>query len=313
MVHNINSRYSITFDDVLLSPDYSEIKPKDTNTSIKLSNLQLHIPIISSAMDTVTESKMAIGMALQGGIGVVHRNTSIPLQAKEIQKVKNYKISKNQANRGAVDSSGKLLVGGATGVENNAYDRMLALLDAGADGIFVDVAHAHTKTTIDFIKKAKKKLKQIPLIVGNIATKEAALALIKVGVDAIKVGIGPGSICTTRIVTGVGVPQLSAIIDVFSVANKYKIPVIADGGIKTSADIAKAIAGGASVCMVGSLLAGTDESPGKKLKIKDKYYKSYRGMGSIGAMQRGSFDRYSQEETKNKNKLVAEGVEGMVP
>ena len=313
MVHNINSRYSITFDDVLLSPDYSEIKPKDTNTSIKLSNLQLHIPIISSAMDTVTESKMAIGMALQGGIGVVHRNSSIPLQAKEIQKVKNYKISKNQANRGAVDSSGKLLVGGATGVEDNAYDRMLALLDAGADGIFVDVAHAHTKTTIDFIKKAKKKLKQIPLIVGNIATKEAALALIKVGVDAIKVGIGPGSICTTRIVTGVGVPQLSAIIDVFSVANKYKIPVIADGGIKTSADIAKAIAGGASVCMVGSLLAGTDESPGKKLKIKDKYYKSYRGMGSIGAMQRGSFDRYSQEETKNKNKLVAEGVEGMVP
>ena len=312
MVHSINSKYSITFDDVLLSPSYSEIKPKDTDTSIKLSNLQLKIPIISSAMDTVTESQMAIEMALQGGLGVIHRNMDISLQAKKILKVKKYRVSKIQSNKSAVDASGKLLVGGAIGVENNSYQRMLALIESGVDAIFVDVAHGHTKTSLDFVKKVKKKLKNIPLIVGNIATKEAASALIKAGVNVVKVGIGPGSICTTRVVTGVGVPQLSAIIDVYKVASKFKIPVIADGGIKTSADIAKAIAGGATACMIGSLLAGTDESPGKLLKIKGSAYKSYRGMGSIGAMQRGSFDRYSQEETKNKNKLVAEGVEGMV-
>lgn len=312
MVLNINSKYSITFDDILLSPSYSEIKPKDTDTSINLANLKLKIPIISSAMDTVTESKMAVGMALQGGLGVIHRNMDIFLQAKEILKVKKFRVSNLQASQSALDDFGRLLVGGAIGVENNAYDRMLALIQSEADAVFVDVAHAHTKTSLDFVKKAKKKLGKIPLIVGNIATKKAAQALIKVGANALKVGIGPGSICTTRVVTGVGVPQLSAIIDVYKVANKYRIPIIADGGIKTSADIAKAIAGGATACMIGSLLAGTDESPGKLLKIKGNIYKSYRGMGSIGAMQGGSFDRYSQEETKNKNKLVAEGVEGMV-
>jgi len=312
MVHSINSKYSITFDDVLLSPSYSEIKPKDANTSIQISSLNLKLPIISSAMDTVTENKMAIGMALQGGLGVIHRNMDISIQAKEIQKVKKFRVSKLPINKSAVDVFGRLLVGGAVGVENNAFNRMLALIHSEVDAIFVDVAHAHTKTSLDFVKKTKKTLGKTPLIVGNIATKEAAQALIKAGVNAVKVGIGPGSICTTRVVTGVGVPQLSAIIDVYKVANSYKIPVIADGGIKTSADIAKAIAGGATACMIGSLLAGTDESPGKLLKIKGNTFKSYRGMGSIGAMQRGSFDRYSQEETKNKNKLVAEGVEGMV-
>ena len=313
MVHSINSKYSITFDDVLLSPSYSDIKPKDTSTAIQIASLNLKLPIISSAMDTVTESKMAKEMALQGALGVIHRNMNISMQVKEIQKVKKFRVSKLQANKSALDLFGRLLVGAAVGVENNAYDRMLALIQSDVDAIFVDVAHAHTKTSLNFVKKTKQKLGKIPLIVGNIATKEAAEALIKAGVNAVKVGIGPGSICTTRVVTGVGVPQLSAIIDVFKVANKFKIPVIADGGIKTSADIAKAIAGGATACMIGSLLAGTDESPGKLLKIKGNTYKSYRGMGSIGAMQRGSFDRYSQEETKNKNKLVAEGVEGMVP
>ena len=193
MVHNINSKYSITFDDILLSPSYSEIKPKNTDTSIKLSNLQLKIPIISSAMDTVTESQMAIGMALQGGLGVIHRNMDISLQAKKILKVKKYKVSKIQANKSVVDASGKLLVGGAIGVENNAYQRMIALIESGVDAIFVDVAHGHTKTSLDFVKKAKKKLKNIPLIVWNIATKEAASALIKAGVNVVKVGIGPGS------------------------------------------------------------------------------------------------------------------------
>lgn len=313
MVHSIRSRYSITFDDVLLSPCFSAVKPRDVVTSVKIANIDLNVPIISSAMDTVTESKMAIGMALCGGFGVIHRNMSIQEQVKEVQKVKRYKINKTASINPSLDDKGNLLVGAAVGVEKNALQRLLKLLEVGVDVVFIDVAHAHTKTTLDFIKIAKKKLKSTPLVAGNIATKEAAHALIKVGVDAIKVGIGPGSICTTRIITGVGVPQLSAIIDVFSVASKYKIPVIADGGIKTSGDIAKAIAGGATACMIGSLFAGTDESPGKKIKIKNSVYKKYRGMGSVGAMQRGSFDRYSQEETKDANKLVAEGVEGMVP
>ena len=313
MVHGINSIYSITFDDILLSPAFSNVKPKDVITSVNIGNFNLHVPIISAAMDTVTENKMAIGISLSGGLGVIHRNMSIKKQAKEIQKVKQYKVNNSLFLNPSLDNKKRLLVGAAIGVENNALPRLLKILEAEVDFVFIDVAHAHTKTTLDFIKIAKKKIKKIPLIVGNIATKEAALALIKLGVNGVKVGIGPGSICTTRVVTGVGVPQLSAIIDVYKVASKYKIPVIADGGIKTSADISKAISGGATACMIGSLLAGSDESPGKLLKIKGKKYKSYRGMGSIGAMQRGSFDRYSQEETKNKNKLVAEGVEGMVP
>ena len=313
MVHGINSIYSITFDDILLSPAFSNVKPKDVITSVNIGNFNLHVPIISAAMDTVTENKMAIGIALCGGLGVIHRNMSIEKQAKEIQKVKNYKLHNSSFSNSTLDKKKRLLVGAAIGVENNAMPRLIKILAAEVDIIFIDVAHAHTKTALDFIKIVKKKIKKTPLIVGNIATKEAALALIKLGVDGIKVGIGPGSICTTRVVTGVGVPQLSAIIDVYKVASKYKTPVIADGGIKTSADISKAIAGGATACMMGSLLAGADESPGKLLKIKGKKYKIYRGMGSIGAMQRGSFDRYSQEETRNKNKLVAEGVEGMVP
>ena len=313
MVHIISSKCLVTFDDVLLSPSYSNVKPKDVDTSIKISNFSLNIPIISSAMDTVTENKMAIGMSIFGGLGVIHRNMSVQKQLKEVKKIKTFKINKALFSHSSLDNNGRLLVGAAIGVENNALERLIYLLDIEVDIIFIDVAHAHTKTALDFVKIAKKKMKNTPLIVGNIATKEAALALINLGVDALKVGIGPGSICTTRIVTGVGVPQLSAIIDVCEVSSKYKIPVIADGGIKTSADIAKSIAGGATACMIGSLLAGTDESPGKLIKIKGRSFKAYRGMGSIGAMQRGSFDRYSQEETKNKDKLVAEGVEGMVP
>ncbi len=313
MVYKINTNYSVTFDDVLLSPAYSEIKPKDVITSTTLGNLKLHIPIISAAMDTVTENKMAINLSLNGGLGVIHRNMPIEKQSDEVLKVHNYKINKNLYKQVVTNSNNQIAVGAAIGVENNAYLRLQALLKAGVDIVFIDVAHAHTKTTLQFIDKAKKILKKIPLVVGNIATKKAAKDLINAGVDIIKVGIGPGSICTTRIVTGVGIPQLSAVMDTFEVAKKYKIPVIADGGIKTSGDIAKAIAGGASACMIGSLLAGTEESPGKLLSIKGKKYKSYRGMGSVGAMQKGSFDRYSQEETKNAKKLVAEGVEGMVP
>ena len=313
MDYRIYSKYSITFDDVLLSPGFSTIKPKDVITSISIGNIKLHIPIISAAMDTVTESKMSINLALNGGLGVIHRNMSIEKQAREVTKTHKQVFDKTIFNQATCNTKGQIAVGAAIGVENNAYLRLQELLKAGTDVIFIDVAHAHTKTTLDFIKKAKKILKKTPLVVGNIATKEAAKDLINEGVDVIKVGIGPGSICTTRIVTGVGIPQLSAVIDTYQVAKKYNIPVIADGGIKTSGDIAKAIAGGASACMIGSLLAGTDESPGKLINIKGKKFKSYRGMGSVGAMQKGSFDRYSQEETKNAEKLVAEGVEGMVP
>jgi len=312
MVFAINSNYSITFDDVLLSPEYSSVKPKDVVTSLNIGKIKLHIPIISAAMDTVTESKMAINMALNGGLGVIHRNMTIEKQVNEIKKVHKFLLDKKRYNKAIINSNNQIVVGASIGVENNAYIRLVELLKVGVDVVVIDVAHAHTKTTLKFIDKIKKLLKNTPLIVGNLATKKAARDLINAGVDAIKVGIGPGSICT-RVVTGVGIPQLSAIMDAYEVSKKYNIPLIADGGIKTSGDIAKAIAGGASACMIGSLLAGTKESPGKLLTIKGKKYKSYRGMGSVGAMQKGSFDRYSQEETKNAKKLVAEGVEGMVP
>ncbi len=268
MAYQINTNYSVTFDDVLLSPAYSEIKPKDVDTSITIGKVKLHIPILSAAMDTVTENKMAINLALHGGLGVIHRNMPIDKQASEVKKVHSFKVNAKKFQNAVINSNGQIAVGAAIGVENNAYLRLLELLKFGVDIVFIDV---------------------------------------------VKVGIGPGSICTTRVVTGVGIPQLSAVMETFQVAKKFKIPVIADGGIKTSGDIAKAIAGGASACMIGSLFAGTEESPGKLLTIKGKKFKSYRGMGSVGAMQKGSFDRYSQEETKNAKKLVAEGVEGMVP
>jgi IMP dehydrogenase len=210
------------------------------------------------------------------------------------------------------DDKGRLRVGAAIGVGDQEIERALELEKAGADILFIDTAHGHSKSVLEMVSKTKKRI-NIDIVVGNIATTEAALSLIDSGASAVKVGIGPGSICTTRVVTGVGIPQLSAVMETFQVAKKFKIPVIADGGIKTSGDIAKAIAGGASACMIGSLFAGTEESPGKLLTIKGKKFKSYRGMGSVGAMQKGSFDRYSQEETKNAKKLVAEGVEGMVP
>ncbi len=254
MAYKINTNYSVTFDDVLLSPAYSEIKPKDVDTSITIGKVKLHIPILSAAMDTVTENKMAINLALNGGLGVIHRNMPIDKQASEVKKVHGFKVNVKKFQKAVINSDKQIAVGAAIGVENNAYLRLLELLKVGVDIVFIDVAHAHTKTTLQFIEKAKKVLKKTPLIVGNIATKKAASDLISAGVDAIKVGIGPGSICTTRVVTGVGIPQLSAVMDTFQVAKKFKIPVIADGGIKTSGDIAKAIAGGASACMIGSYL-----------------------------------------------------------
>jgi IMP dehydrogenase len=411
---------ALTFEDVLLVPQYSEVLPKEVSLETKLTkNITLNIPMVSAAMDTVTEYRAAIAMARLGGIGIIHKNMDIETQCKQIKKVKKsesgiiidpiyvhpdatlgeadalmneYKISgvpvvddhnkllgiltnrdmrfekdmsklakevmtkmplisakkgisldeaadimhKNKIEKlpiidddgylkGLVtikdikkrieypnankDDFGRLRVGGAIGV--GQYDRAKALVDAGCDVLVLDSAHGHSKGIIDTVKKIKETM-VVDIIAGNIATAEAAEALIKAGVDAVKVGIGPGSICTTRIVAGVGVPQISAIDECAQLARKYGVPVIADGGIKYSGDIAKALAVGASCIMAGSLLAGTEESPGETIMFQGRQYKSYRGMGSIGAMQKGSNDRYFQEGTA-ADKLVPEGIEGRVP
>ena len=313
MDYKIYSQYSITFDDVLLSPGYSTIKPKDVNTSMCIGDIKLQIPIISAAMDTVTESKMAINLALNGGLGVIHRNMSIEKQAKEVRNAHKKKFDIKIFNQATFNKKGEIAVGAAIGVENNAYLRLQELIKSNVDIIFIDVAHAHTKTTIDFIKKAKKILKKIPLVVGNIATKEAAKDLIKAGVDVIKVGIGPGSICTTRIIAGIGVPQISAILEIKKALAGGDINIIADGGIRFSGDIAKAIAAGADSVMLGSLFAGTEEAPGKVELFQGRSFKTYRGMGSIGAMtERDDANRYLQEDVET-DKLVPEGIEGRVP
>ncbi len=413
---------ALTFDDVLLLPSYSEVLPKDVDISTYLTkDLKLNMPLISAAMDTVTESATAITMAREGGIGVIHKNLSIESQALEVDKVKKsesgmivdpitmepenkiyealeimkrYKISgvpitknrvlvgiltnrdlrfeknlnrpiyevmtkenlitvpegttleeakellqkyrieklpvvdKNFRLKGLItikdiekarkypnackDSLGRLRVGAAVGVGSDRDARVEALIKAGCDVIFVDTAHGHSKLVIESVKIIKKRYPNLPLVAGNIATAEAALALIKAGVDAIKVGVGPGSICTTRIIAGVGVPQITAIMECYEVAKKYGIPVIADGGIKYSGDITKALAAGADTVMVGSLFAGTDESPGESILYQGRTYKVYRGMGSLEAMKKGSSDRYFQGDVEDV-KLVPEGIEGRVP
>ena len=247
-------------------------------------------------MDTVTESKMAIAMAQAGGIGIIHRNLNIKDQIKEIFKVKKK----------------KLVVGAAVGTNKEDLLRAKMLIDNGCDLIVIDTAHGHTKKVLNLLSNLKKINKKIPLCVGNVATGEAAKKLYDSGADIIKVGIGPGSICTTRMVAGIGVPQISAIMEVKRALKNKKIKIISDGGIKFSGDIVKAIAAGADAIMMGSIFAGTDESPGKKFKIKGKIYKSYRGMGSIGAMSSGSANRYFQKNFKDKSKFVPEGVEGRV-
>ena len=289
---------ALTFDDVLLTPKYSEILPSEVTTNTSLSkNLNLKIPIISSAMDTVTESKMAIAIAKAGGIGVIHRNLDIKSQISEINKVK----------------SKKLLVGAAVGAGPLEYKRAEAILKANVDLIVVDTAHGHTKKVGEIIRKIKKlKSNKTTLCAGNIATTEAAKFLIKLGAEVIKVGIGPGSICTTRLVAGIGVPQLSAILAVRKGVGRKKVSIIADGGIKFSGDISKALAAGADAVMIGSLFAGTNESPGKIIKKNGKLFKNFRGMGSIGAMNKGSVDRYFQTKQKDTSKYVPEGVEGLV-
>jgi len=287
---------ALTFDDVTLVPKYSNILPSEVDTSIKLTkDLKLRIPLLSSAMDTVTESRMAIAVANAGGIGVIHRNLEITKQIEEIKKVKKQ----------------KLFVGAAVGAGPKELQRAKEILKEGVDLIVVDTAHGHTKKVSEIIKYIKRiKDKKTALCAGNIATPEAAKFLLKLGVDIIKVGIGPGSICTTRLVAGIGVPQLSAILSVRKGIKNKNIKIIADGGIKYSGDLAKAFAAGADAVMIGSLFAGTDEAPGKIIKKNGKFFKSFRGMGSVGAMNKGSADRYFQIKQKDTSKYVPEGVEG---
>jgi IMP dehydrogenase len=289
---------ALTFDDVTMTPKYSEVLPSDVDTNTQLSKyLSLKIPLLTSAMDTVTESKMAIAIAKAGGIGVIHRNLDIKKQIKEIQKVK----KKN------------LLVGAAVGAGPLELKRAEAILKEKVDLIVVDTAHGHSKKVAQIIKIIKKKkTNKTTLCAGNIATAEAAKFLIKLGVDVIKVGIGPGSICTTRLIAGIGVPQLSAILEVKKGVKNNRTKIISDGGIKYSGDIAKALAAGADAVMIGSLFAGAKETPGKLIKKNGKLYKSFRGMGSVGAMNKGSADRYFQTKQKDASKYVPEGVEGYV-
>jgi IMP dehydrogenase len=289
---------ALTFDDVTLAPNYSEILPSEADTTVSLTNnLKLKIPLLSSAMDTVTESKMAIAIAKAGGIGVIHRNLDIKTQVSEIRKVKKYSLK----------------VGAAVGASEKEFIRAKEIINEGVDLIVVDTAHGHTKKVGEIIKYIKKsKNNKIALCAGNIATPEAAKFLIKLGVDIIKVGIGPGSICTTRLVAGIGVPQLSAILAVRNGIKNKKVKIISDGGIKYSGDLAKAFAAGADAVMIGSLFAGTNETPGKLIKKNGKLFKSFRGMGSVGAMNKGSADRYFQKKQKDMSKYVPEGVEGFV-
>ncbi|MHA1581533.1 MAG: IMP dehydrogenase [Candidatus Baldrarchaeia archaeon] len=275
----------LTFDDVLVKPNYSEIFPAKVDTATKVSkNIKLEIPLVSSPMDTVTEAEMAIAIAKHGGIGIIHRNLSIEEEAKEVEKVK---------EKG-------LKVGAAVGVFDQK--RVEVLVNAGADLIVIDTAHGHSKDVIESLK-LYKKMYDVDIMAGNIATKEGAIALIENGADSLRVGIGPGSACLTRKVSGVGVPQLYAVASVADVASEYDVPVVADGGIKTSGDIVKAIVAGADCVMIGNLFAGTDESPGEIIIDKGRKFKKYRGMGSEEVVKR--LDRYS--------KLVPEGIVGLVP
>ena len=284
----------ITFDDVLLCPAYSEVLPRQVNIRGRFSrHIDLALPFVSAAMDTVTEAPMAIAMAKAGGLGVIHKNMSIEAQAAEVAKVK----------------AEGLPVAAGTGVSPDLMERVQALVDAGVDAIVLDSAHGHSKGVIDSLKEIKSAFPEMDVVAGNIATSQAAYDLIRAGADGLKVGMGPGSICTTRIVAGMGMPQLTAIAEVAAVAGD-EIPVIGDGGLRYSGDVVKALAAGAHCVMCGSLFAGTDEAPGEIVEVNGQPMKTYRGMGTIKAMLAGSADRYFQKGTK---KLVPEGVVARVP
>ncbi len=308
------AKKGLTFDDVLLIPAESHVLPNEVDLSTKLAdNIKLNIPLISAGMDTVTEGAMAIAMALQGGLGVVHKNMSIQAQAGEVANVKSV-IVPSGASKAAVDDQHRLLCAAAVGVTSDTFERAEALLEAGADAIVIDTAHGHSAGVLRKIKEIREHFPKQTLIAGNVATGDATRALFDAGVDIVKVGIGPGSICTTRIVAGVGVPQITAIYDAATAAREYNKPIIADGGIKYSGDVVKALAAGGNAVMLGSMLSGTTEAPGDIFEDNGKKFKRYRGMGSVGAMAQahGSSDRYFQGGVNEANKLVPEGVEARV-
>ena len=304
----------LTFDDVLLIPAESHVLPNEVDLHTQLApNLKLNIPIISAGMDTVTEGAMAIAIALQGGLGVIHKNMSITAQAGEVANVKNVVVPSN-ITKAAVDDNNHLLVAAAIGVTSDTFERAEALIEKGADAIVIDTAHGHSAGVLRKVKEIREHFPHVTLIAGNIATGDAARALFDSGVDIVKVGIGPGSICTTRVIAGVGVPQITAIYDAATAAREYHKPIIADGGMKYSGDVVKALAAGGNAVMLGSMLSGTTEAPGEVFESDGQKYKTYRGMGSVGAMAQahGSSDRYFQGGVNEANKLVPEGVEARV-
>lgn len=301
---------ALTFDDVLLVPQYSEITPDMADVSTKLTNtFKMNVPFLSAAMDTVSEHKLVTALALAGGLGVIHKNMSIADQAKEVEMVKNYEFDSEKNKRVLIDKKGRLCVGAAIGVTADMMDRVHALMDAGVDVFVLDSAHGDSKNIINAIKNLRLEYPSMELIAGNVATYEGALDLMKAGASAVKVGMGPGSICTTRIIAGIGVPQLQAVMDCARASKEMNVPIIADGGIKYSGDVVKALAAGANTVMLGGLFATCEEAPGDIYESNGKKYRTYRGMGSIEAMAKGSTDRYFQTGHK---KFVAEGVQGIV-
>ncbi len=301
---------ALTFDDVLLVPQYSEITPDMADVSTKLTNtFKMNVPFLSAAMDTVSEHKLVTALALAGGLGVIHKNMSIADQAKEVEMVKNYEFDNEKYKRVLIDKKGRLCVGAAIGVTADMMDRVHALMDAGVDVFVLDSAHGDSKNIINAIKNLRLEYPSMELIAGNVATYEGALDLMKAGASAVKVGMGPGSICTTRIIAGIGVPQLQAVMDCARASKEMNVPIIADGGIKYSGDVVKALAAGANTVMLGGLFATCEEAPGDIYESNGKKYRTYRGMGSIEAMAKGSTDRYFQTGHK---KFVAEGVQGIV-
>lgn len=305
-----NIRETLTFDDVLLVPAMSEVLPDEVSLVVKLTDkITLKVPFVSAAMDTVTESKMALALAQLGGLGVIHKNLTSEEQAAEVVKVKAAKANESAAT----DDKGRLLVGAAIGVGGDRDARAKALVDAGVDALVVDTAHGHSAGVINAVKALRSMYPDLTIIAGNIATAEAVRALAAAGADVVKVGIGPASICTTRVVAGVGVPQITAVADCAEAAEEVGVGIISDGGIRYSGDIVKALAAGAHVVMLGSVFAATDASPGEIIEDSGQQYKALRGMGSVGAMQKGSKDRYFQGAVNDTKKLVPEGVEARIP
>lgn len=302
-----------TFDDLLLVPAKSQVVPANVSMKTRLTQkITLNVPILSAAMDTVTEVNMAAMMAKLGGMGFLHKNMPQEMQALMVKTVKETPIEEAYSDAN-IDSQGRLRVGAAVGVGDVTLSRVSALVEAGVDIVAVDSAHGHSSGVIETVRMIREAYPELDIVGGNVVTAQAATDLIYAGANVIKVGVGPGSICTTRVVSGVGVPQLTAVNDVYNVAKQYDVGVIADGGIKLSGDIAKALAAGADCVMLGGLLAGCEESPGDVIEVFGKKVKNYIGMGSLTAMQRGSSDRYFQGGVKELSKLVPEGIEATVP